>query len=107
LAAGPVVGVDVGIATHAGIEEQHPVGMVDEVPQTGLHSRQSVAGFGGRSDEVSEVHASYGRLTHIRQFDSSTVADPTARGDAHSQTANRQSVSPGARVIIESSQLAE
>jgi hypothetical protein len=39
--------------------------MVDEVPQTGLPSRQSVAGFGGRSDEVSEVHASYGRLTHI------------------------------------------
>ena len=74
LAAGSVVRVDLGIATHAGIEEQHTLRMVDEVPETGLHSRHSVPGFCGRSDEIPIVHPSHGRTTHMRQFDARDIS---------------------------------
>jgi hypothetical protein len=53
------VGIDVGVSTHPGVQEQQAAGVVDEVAQAGLDPRAPGAGFPGGPDEVPEVYPPY------------------------------------------------
>src|SRR5205814_5505910 len=62
--ARPVARIDLRMAAHAGIDQQQPVRVVDEVPETGFDAWRARAGLLGRPDEVPEVDPAYGEICH-------------------------------------------
>ena len=63
-AARAVVRVNVGVAAHAGVDQQEPAGMVDEVAQARLHLRRAGTGLRGWAHEVAEVDAVDCQICH-------------------------------------------
>jgi hypothetical protein len=60
----PVVGVHPRVGTHAGIDQQQAVRMVDQVAEGGLDPGVAGAGLFGRADEIAEVDPAHVDVRH-------------------------------------------
>src|SRR5205807_8006362 len=61
---GSVVRVDVGMRTHPGVEQDHPLRMTDDIPTARFYPRSSRAGLLRWPDEVAEIHTPAGDVSH-------------------------------------------
>jgi hypothetical protein len=61
---GPVVGVNLGMGAHASIEQDHSLGVADDVAQARFHSRAARPGFLRWPHEVAEINAPHRDLSH-------------------------------------------
>ena len=62
--AGPIVGVCFRVRAHAGIEQESSLRMLDDVAEQGVHPGAAGSGFRRRPDEVAEVDAPDGYVSH-------------------------------------------
>jgi hypothetical protein len=62
--AGPVVGVDFGVGTHASVEQDRSLGVVDDVAQAGFHSGAARPGLLRWPHEVAEINAPHRHVSH-------------------------------------------
>nr|BFE68396.1 hypothetical protein GCM10020092_016970 [Actinoplanes digitatis] len=60
----PVVRVHLGTGTHAGVDEQQAVRVVDEIAEARLDAGRTRAGLGGGPDEVAEVDPAHAGVRH-------------------------------------------
>jgi hypothetical protein len=82
--AGPVVGVDVWVGAHAGVEQEHSLGMVNDVTEAGFHSGTTGPGLTRRAHEVAEINASHRKASHAAIL--AAFPAPTASGALSSFT---------------------
>jgi hypothetical protein len=62
--AGPVVGVNLWVEAHSGVEQQRPCRVINDIAQAGFHPRSTGAGLLGRSHEVPEIGAPDSDVAH-------------------------------------------
>ena len=62
--AGPVVGVDLWVRAHASVEQQHSLGVVDDVAETRLHPWMARAGLLRCPREVAEINTPHRDIRH-------------------------------------------
>jgi len=62
--AGPVVGVDLGVGAHASVEQDHSLGVVDDVTQARFYPGTARPGLLRRPHEVAEVNAPHRNIGH-------------------------------------------